>query len=97
MRFRSVRAVAALALAFGVLGSSNSAAQMSPAQRVELAPDGEPIRATSLAAQPVTVFLKMAGDPVAVSGAGPRASSSPRPSDGPSPPACAKSRTRSLR
>jgi len=66
MRFRSVRAVAALALAFGVLGSSNSAAQMSPAQRVELAPDGEPIRATSLAAQPVTVFLKMAGDPVAV-------------------------------
>src|SRR5258706_1049318 len=66
MRFRSVRAVAALALAFGVLGSSNSAAKMGPAQRVELAPDGEPIRATSLAAQPVTVFLKMAGDLVAV-------------------------------
>jgi len=67
MRFRSVRAVAALALAFGVLGSSNSAAQTSPAQRFELASPGEqPLREVSLARQSVTVFLKMAGDPVAV-------------------------------
>jgi len=67
MRFGSVRAVAALALAFGVLGSSNSAAQTSPAQRFELASPGEqPLREVSLARQPVTVFLKMAGDPVAV-------------------------------
>src|SRR5712671_6979882 len=67
MRFGSVRAVAALALAFGILGSSNSGAQTSPAQRFELAsPDEQPLREVSLARQPVTVFLKMAGDPVAV-------------------------------
>jgi subtilisin family serine protease len=65
MRFASVRAVAALALAFGVLGSS-AVAQMSPAQRVELAPDDQPLRDAFLATQPMTVFLKMAGDPVAV-------------------------------
>ena len=79
MRFGSIRVVAALVVvAISKLGlpvaaavltaafSQPALAQMSPAQRVELAPDGEPIRATSLAAQPVTVFLKMAGDPVAV-------------------------------
>src|SRR5438445_6115349 len=67
MRFGSIRAVAALALLFsGILGSSIALAQMSPAQRFELAPDGQPIRDVSLATQSVTVFLKMAGDPVAV-------------------------------
>src|SRR5438128_3716261 len=67
MRFGSIRAVAALALLFsGILASSIALAQTSPAQRFELAPDGQPIRDVSLATQSVTVFLKMAGDPVAV-------------------------------
>src|SRR5882762_8050633 len=58
-----------LAVAAAVLTAAFSQpalAQMSPAQRFELAPDGEPLRDVSLATQPVTVFLKMAGDPVAV-------------------------------
>ncbi|TMH44937.1 MAG: peptidase S8 and S53 subtilisin kexin sedolisin [Betaproteobacteria bacterium] len=70
MRFGSIRAVAGLALvSFGILGSFSklALAQMSPAQRFELAsPDEKPLRDVSLATQPVTVFLKMAGDPVAV-------------------------------
>ena len=79
MRFGSIRVVAALAVvAMSKLGlpvvaavltaafSQLALAQMSPAQRFELAPDGEPLRDASLAKQPVTVFLKMAGDPVAV-------------------------------
>src|SRR3989454_7141327 len=67
MRFGSIRAAAALALLFsGILASSIALAQTSPAQRFELAPDGQPIRDVSLATQSVTVFLKMAGDPVAV-------------------------------
>jgi len=65
MRFGSNRAVVALALAFGIMGSS-ALAQMSPAQRVELAPDDQPLRDAFLATQPMTMFLKMAGDPVAV-------------------------------
>src|SRR5882672_2709479 len=64
MRFRSIRAAAALALLFGILPLA--LAQMSPAQRFELAPDDQPVRDKVLATQPVTVFLKMAGDPVAV-------------------------------
>src|SRR6266849_1877044 len=64
MRFRSIRAAAALALLFGILPLA--LAQMSPAQRFELAPAGEPLRDVSLGTQPVTVILKMAGDPVAV-------------------------------
>ncbi len=64
MRFRSIRAAAALALLFGILPLA--LAQMSPAQRFELAPDDQPLRDVFLATQPVTVFLKMAGDPVAV-------------------------------
>jgi subtilisin family serine protease len=65
MRFRSIRAAAALALLFGILPLA--LAQTSPAQRFELAsPDEQPLREVSLATQPVTVFLKMAGDPVAV-------------------------------
>src|SRR5712664_896926 len=63
MRFRSIRAAAALALLFGILPLA--LAQMSPAQRFELAPDDQPLRDVFLATQPLTVFLKMAGDPVA--------------------------------
>src|SRR5207245_10664328 len=79
MRFVSIRAVATLVVvAMSKLGlpvaaavltaafSQLALAQMSPAQRFELAPDGQPIRDVSLATQSVTVFLKMAGDPVAV-------------------------------
>src|SRR5438445_11944058 len=67
MRFGSIRAVAALALLFsGILASSIALAQMTPAHRFRLAPAGQPIRDGSLATQSVTVFLKMAGDPVAV-------------------------------
>src|SRR5712664_3788048 len=71
MRFGSNRSVVALALAFGILGSSAfsqfALAQTSPAQRFELAsPDEQPLRDVSLGTQPLTVFLKMAGDPVAV-------------------------------
>src|SRR6266702_7496328 len=79
MRFGSIRAVAALVVvAMSKLGlpvaaavltaafSQLALAQMSPAQRFELAPDGQPIRDVSLATQSLTVFLKMAGDPVAV-------------------------------
>src|SRR5712664_2164319 len=70
MRFGSNRSVVALALAFGILGSSAfsqfALAQTSPAQRFELAsPDEQPLRDVSLGTQPLTVFLKMAGDPVA--------------------------------
>jgi len=64
MRFGSIRAATGLALLFGILPLA--LAQMSPAQRFELAPGGEPVRDASLAKQPVTVILKMAGDPVAV-------------------------------
>jgi len=60
-------AAAVLTAAFSQL----ALAQMSPAQRFELAPDGQPIRDVSLATQSVTVFLKMAGDPSPWSGAGP--------------------------
>src|SRR6266849_6751191 len=79
MRFGSIRAVAALVVvAMSKLGllvaaailtaafSQLALAQMSPAQRFELAPAGEPLRDVSLGTQPVTVILKMAGDPVAV-------------------------------
>src|SRR5712664_2952131 len=53
---------AALSAAFSPL----SLAQTNPAQRFELAsPDEQPLREVSLATQPLTVFLKMAGDPVA--------------------------------
>src|SRR6266568_430752 len=55
-------AAAVLTAAFSQL----ALAQMSPAQRFELAPDDQPLRGVSLGTQPVTVFLKMAGDPVAV-------------------------------
>src|SRR6266571_4199677 len=55
-------AAAVLTAAFSQL----ALAQMSPAQRFELAPDDQPLRDVSLGTQPVTVFLKMAGDPVAV-------------------------------
>src|SRR5437773_2111084 len=55
-------AAAVLTAAFSQL----ALAQMSPAQRFELAPDDQPLRSVSLGTQPVTVFLKMAGDPVAV-------------------------------
>ena len=64
MRFRSIRAAAALALLFGILPLA--LAQTSPAQRFELASDGQPLRDVSLGTQSLTVFLKMAGDPVAV-------------------------------
>src|SRR5712691_1898268 len=79
MRFGSIRAVAALVVvAMSKLGlpvaaavltaafSQLALAQMSPAQRFELAPDDQPLRGVSLGTQPLTVFLKMAGDPVAV-------------------------------
>src|SRR5437899_1460386 len=70
MRFGSIRAVAGLALvSFGILGSFSklALAQMSPAQRFELAsPDEKPLREVSSATQHVTGFLKMAGEPVAV-------------------------------
>ncbi len=47
--------------------SQISLAQTNSAQRFELAsPDEQPLREVSLAAQPLTVILKMAGDPVAV-------------------------------
>src|SRR5229473_1484952 len=59
------RAFGALALLFGILGSS-ALAQTSPSQRLELAPDDQPLRDAFLATQSLTVFLKMAGDPVAV-------------------------------
>src|SRR5258708_11001777 len=66
MRFAPVRAVAALALAFGILGSS-ALAQMSPAERFELAsPDEQPPRDVSIGRTPLTVCLRMAGDPAAV-------------------------------
>src|SRR5205809_5301375 len=55
-------AAAVLTAAFSQL----ALAQMSTAQRFELAPDDQPLRGVSLGTQPVTVFLKMAGDPVAV-------------------------------
>src|SRR5438046_8338469 len=55
-------AAAVLTAAFSQL----ALAQMSPAQRFEHAPDDQPLRGVSLETQPVTVFLKMAGDPVAV-------------------------------
>jgi len=86
MRFGSIRAAAALAPVFGILGrvamsklglpvaaavltaafSQLALAQMSPAQRFELAPDDQPLRDVPLTTPPLTVFLKMAGDPVAV-------------------------------
>src|SRR5205809_441233 len=55
-------AAAVLTAAFSQL----ALAQMSTAQRFELAPDDQPLRGVYLGTQPVTVFLKMAGDPVAV-------------------------------
>ncbi|MFL5310483.1 MAG: S8 family serine peptidase [Myxococcales bacterium] len=56
-------AAVGLAAAF----SQSSLAQTSAAQRFELAsPDEQPLRDVVLAAQPLTVVLKMAGDPVAV-------------------------------
>src|SRR5207302_2409983 len=56
-------AAVGLAAAF----SQTSLAQTSGAQRFELAsPDEQPLRDAVLATQPLTVVLKMAGDPVAV-------------------------------
>ena len=62
-KLRLTFVAAALSAAFSPL----SLAQTNPAQRFELAsPDEQPLREVSLATQPLTVVLKMAGDPVAV-------------------------------
>src|SRR6266852_7064775 len=56
-----------LAAALTASFSQLSLAETSPARQLELAaPDAQPLREVSLAAQPLTVILKMAGDPVAV-------------------------------
>jgi subtilisin family serine protease len=65
MRFRSVRAVAALALAFGILGSSNSGAV-----RPEAVSDGASLvtpvwTPLGVSKAPVTVVVQLAGDSVA--------------------------------
>src|SRR6266852_826483 len=62
-KLRLTFVAAALTAAFSPL----SLAQTNTAQRFELAsPDEQPLRDVSLATQPLTVILKMAGDPVAV-------------------------------
>src|SRR6266852_6925198 len=62
-KLRLTFVAAALTAAFSPL----SLDQTNTAQRFELAaPDAQPLREVSLAAQPLTVILKMAGDPVAV-------------------------------
>src|SRR5258708_9695587 len=65
MRFGSVRAVAALALAFGILGSSNSGAV-----RPEAVSDGSSLvtpvfTPLGVSKTPVTVVVQLAGDSVA--------------------------------
>src|SRR6266436_9987921 len=55
------------AAAFAAVFSRPGFAQTNPAQRFELvSPDEQPLREVPLAAEPLTVMLKLAGDPVAV-------------------------------
>src|SRR5437867_13427057 len=65
MRFGSVRAVAALALAFGILGSSNSGA-VRPEPVAEGAGLVRPVwTPLGVSKAPVTVVVQLAGDSVA--------------------------------